>query len=311
MRASPIKSVSVLEEKNKGPMEHLRRPLFTSHPAKTANYKEAQQKIENPYEEVGVTELLNSLEKVQVGSGQPTRYMKPMQITKEKEQLDEAQQHKDTESRYLNSNVLHPTTKTLSSNLSHDTIPAKKPSDKPTNHSGSQKPEPKISMTDPPRENLFHCPTLTPLETLAAMVKHTQQPSTLQNPTNIPPHPSKPLAKITPPPQKPLTIIPPPSQKPLTNATPTPTETTTPLHSGGGTTKERETANGLKLKTWNRLVLKTPKIEGEPVLMGKRIADADHATPKSGMSERKKLKQGKPFTPESTAEAANQPRRSP
>lgn len=60
-----------------------------------------------------------------------------------------------------------------------------------------------------------------------------------------------------------------------------------------------------KLKTLNRLLLKTPKIEGEPVLMGKREADGGYAS----LRERSQNKKTQATT-ESTAEAANQPRRS-
>lgn len=166
IRASPLRSVSVMEENNKGQIEHLRRSLFSKYPVKTGNHKESKSNDGNPHIEVGVTDLLNSLEKVQVRGGEPTEDMKQVQITKEKKQTHEAQQVNDIKSRFLKTNILHPTTKTLTPTPIHNTIPTKKPPENTINHPGSQKPIPKVSIPESSKENLNHSPILIPKPSL-------------------------------------------------------------------------------------------------------------------------------------------------
>lgn len=316
MRASPFKSVSIMEAKNNSSMDHLRKELFTNYHAKTEGNTELRAQTSKQFEyssvEDGVSDILDSLIRVQVSGAEPKEQKEDVQGTKEVKQLDETLQGEITNPKILMTNILHPTTKTLTHNQTHNTTPAKTPPDKQGNNMRSQGSEPVPAQC--------HIPNLIPFETLVAMVNHstdkTKPPhkEPLTNPINhtiyhtSPP----PLSKNHLPATPPLPITSPTAQTkhPIVNPpTKTPEITILPP-SGSDQTKGKVNEARKSMKTWNRLTLKTPKIEGETVLMGKRLAVQSSATPNDEMAGRKKVKQETQATNKSTAAAAIQPRRS-
>lgn len=225
--------------------------------------------------------------------------------TKTQQGMDRGEQPQDnttgptSHKQLMKQNILHPTTKTLTPIQPHTN---KAPTPRETTKPSMSLPEkllnpPAISNTPPrnishhhaipnkpskpPNQNTSNpselkTPTLTPIESLRAMVQKVSNstnkpPATNQNqPTNLPLRPDN---------------------------KPNIPEVETNIGGGKGARK------------WRRATLVTPKVEGESVKMGKRATDSGSIMPNFDDST-KKSKRGPHSTTAATAAADKQPRRS-
>lgn len=331
MRASPIKSVSVMAGNNS--RDGLRRSLFASQTTNKGDIKDLRDDIdrmtEKPRAVDEFADLLNSLEKVQVGGGRTQDHEQDRyQMTPEEKVADTNSENRSRE-KLLAPNILHPTTKTFASHLSqnitqtitqtHQDPATKSPNilEKPTS---CQQAEPPSQNTKIPNKNIPHqpkhrensteigktAPKLIPIDDLIAIVNqktpftntsysHTSRYST-QDTTSKLDHITNHHTNKNPD-QKPTRPIIPNNQSSHSSENPK------------IKTKEQSARSVRKQKTWCRTALKTPKKEGEQVVMGKRLRDIDCTTPSIDISNGKRSKQGMQSTIEETAVAVNQPRR--
>lgn len=306
MRASPMKIVNIMVEKEGQSRDALRKSLFSSKEKNDNHLEEGNEGGKQSFEphetDSRVSDLLDSLEKFKVGeSARPGHTPGETKLEKNKEII--------TKVHLLKQNSLHPTTKTLTSTINPKptkiathplTNPTKEPNET-TNHpaakSTTKTPELKTYRHDTNKQEAEteEKPTLqtylngskctygidshyhlTPIEELRNMVQPTKLPTNKSHSPPTVPSPNLSTGNLPTKPQK--------SQKP-------------------------ETTSYTKPKTWSRITLKTPKVEGESVQMGKRNSEAAGATPRLDKADMKRSRGGQDSTSVSTAEAGYQPRR--
>lgn len=308
LRASPHKQTVVKVEKRGNNRDDLRKSLFAG--KKEEVVQEADQTVREEKENVGtenqICELLNSLESVNFKIPENEEQSTP-QMEEHRGEIVRAINQITPNKHLLKPTILHPTTKTLTpSHITNTTQVPLNPSKntphspkKPTATDGNAQPTqqvpvpPKIPQktqtkqpTNKPTPTPSHHqttniytdsmqPTLIPIATLIDMVQSSKTTISQRH------HPS---------PQKPVNQS--SNVAPITQ------------HQNHDHQPEKNEAT----KKWRRMVLKTPKIEGESVLLGKRETD-DGGIPTRPDFSAKRSKRGIDNATVAPAEAEFQPRR--
>lgn len=295
MRASPMKSTVIMPEQKEKSRDGLIKSLFANRKEEMVQQStrdlEFDKEDQREEMEEKVSKLLSNLEKVKVGTGKKEEQTNALdKPVVENTQTTIPVRLKQTQ------NILHPTTKTLSPNPTcqntTNTKNTRPLSDPITSNTQMATPNPtenptasmhdKATVNLPPKYKLpidtqphLFLPTLTPIAELRNMIYNKKPiPSTPQNQPPSTPHPI------------------------------------TSSQTSNKANRENEPSGNTKPRTWNRLILKKPKVEGDIVVMGKRISEYGGITPNFGNSG-KRSRGGPENTSSETAKADSQPRRSP
>lgn len=304
-----MKIAAVVGEKNYPNRDALRKSLFTNQPCRGLQEKWQSGKENNKKEsEPGsqVSDLMKGMKEIQVGDN-TTDQKRERCKRDQKVQPVGVTNGSTTQNQSLKpTNILHPTTKTLT--------PTTTPIPAPSTKIPSEPPE----YTSTSKETNVQSPKLTKPETSSARKIVAKPHSDAELPTlNQILKPLKPmsmpnlipfdeLAKMV------KNICPAPiTNQPTQNNQPDSSDVCpTSNNQNGQAPQKTKPEASAKPKTWNRIPLKTPKIEGDVVMMGKRNNKDECVIQDSMLLDKKCLKRGLDNTNITTAKADNQPRRS-